>query len=299
MRRLPFAGPGTPRLDAFILQQEPGLSPGILHKYLRENKIKLNGKKAPLGTRLNSGDEVCLYLPPKAAAAASLEILYEDEQLLAVNKPAGLLTLDENRPENPNTLLARLTQYAAGAFAVRLCHRLDTGTSGVVLAAKTAAAEQMVRGLIQQHRLEKKYVCVTFGHPAPPAATLAGWLSKNEQKGLVFINRQKSPGAKPVETRYKTLARSGRLALLEIQLVTGRTHQIRAHLASIGTPILGDSKYGNLAANRQLKCRYQCLCASEVSFPAELPAGFEACRGLCIACPKPWFFAQVAEGVLQ
>ncbi len=313
MKTLTVNAPAPLRLDKYLIQQYPSLGLGTLNKALRENKIKLNGKKQPLATRVQRGDEIRLYLrdeqlappavpggPPFLQARCPAELVYEDRQILIANKPAGL-PVDG---DGPDTLLNRilLGQYRAGGwrpgegFAPALCHRLDTGTSGLVLAAKTAEAERLLTGLIRQRRIEKTYLCVTFGRPQPPTATLGGWLLKDSARGRVKIVSSAQPGAKPVETRYRTRAASGRLALLEVELVTGRTHQIRAHLAGIGCPILGDSKYGSNAANRELRFKYQALCAWRLRFPKLSGPALAGLSGRTFYAPEPWYCAQLLEG---
>ena len=148
-------------------------------------------------------------------------------------------------------------------------------------------------------RSEKAYLCVTFGRPTPPDATLGGYLLKDADRGIVKIVEDKQPGAKDVETRYETIAVSGRLALLKVQLITGRTHQIRAHMASIGCPILGDSKYGNNTANRELKLKYQALCAWELVLPRFTSPDFADLSGKTFRAPKPWYYQQVLDGTLK
>ena len=130
-------------------------------------------------------------------------------------------------------------------------------------------------------------------------ATLGGYLLKDADRGIVKIVEDKQPGAKDVETRYETIAVSGRLALLKVQLITGRTHQIRAHMASIGCPILGDSKYGNNTANRELKLKYQALCAWELTMPHFNQPDFEFLSGKTFHAPKPWYYQQVLDGTLK
>ena len=142
-----------------------------------------------------------------------------------------------------------------------------------MIIAKTPEAEELFLAAIKNREVQKTYLCVTFGRPMPPDATLGGYLLKDADRGIVKIVEDKQPGAKEVETRYETIAVSGRLALLKVQLITGRTHQIRAHMASIGCPILGDSKYGNNSANRELKLKYQALCAWELTMPRFTSAG--------------------------
>lgn len=306
-----------PRLDAAVLARFPQLSAGRLHQYLRENKIKVNGKKLPLSTRLPQGSTVRLYLPdalldaPEGplflAARPELRVVYEDEAVLAVDKPAGLPVCDESG-RTADTLIQRalLYLYRKGAFSPdcdwtpRLCHRLDTGTSGLVLIAKTPQAEQQLLALICLRSIEKKYLCITVGHPAPAAATLHGWLRKDARQGRVRVFDAPAPGAKEIVTQYRTQTVSGRLALLEVTLVTGRTHQIRAHFASIGCPVLGDSKYGCNAVNRELHLKYQALCAHSLRFPPlppESPCARLSEKTLCAA--DPWYLAQIRDGTLR
>ena len=304
------------RLDHYLLQQYPALTPGRLNKALRENKIKLNGKKQPLSTRVAAGDEIKLFIldeqlegseaagPAWTQAARPAEVVYNGPGLLVVNKPAGLPV---DGP-GPDTLLHRalLALHQAGEYGPdslyqpALCHRLDTGTSGLVLIAKSPEAEQMLLEAIRQRQVKKTYLCVTFGRPVPPAGTLGGYLVKDADLGKVQILPEKKAGAKEVCTEYETIAVSGRLALLKVRLITGRTHQIRAHMASIGCPILGDSKYGNNAANRELRLKYQALCAWELTLPA-FPAGspLEAAGGKTFHAPRPWYYGQVLDGTLK
>lgn len=290
------------RLDKYLMQQFPALGPGRLNKALRENKIKLNGKKQPLSTRVQNGDIIKLYLLDEQLEAQPLPdavFVYEDDRLLVVNKPAGIAV---DGPEE-DTLLTRvrstLQRKGRPAHAV-LCHRLDTGTSGLVLLAKTPQAEVFLTQAIKERQITKHYLCVTFGRPQPPDALLRDYLLKDAERGLVRIVHTPADGAREVITGYETLAVSGRLALLKVELVTGRTHQIRAHLASIGCPILGDSKYGNNAANRELKFKYQALCARELAFPAQISdKDFSYLAGKRFYAEKPWYCRQVLDGTLK
>ena len=305
------------RLDHYLTQQYPALTPGRLNKALRENKIKLNGRKQPLSTRVMAGDEIRLFIldeqldggreadgPAWKNARGPAEAVYNGPQLLVVNKPAGLPV---DGPES-DTLLNRALLYLNKAgeygedslYQPALCHRLDTGTSGLVLIAKTPEAEQILLEAIRERQVKKTYLCVTFGRPVPPEGTLGGYLLKDANLGKVQILPEKKPGAKEVCTEYETIAVSGRLALLKVRLITGRTHQIRAHMASIGCPILGDSKYGNNAANRELKLKYQALCAWELvmpDFPAASPLADVA--GKVFHAPRPWYYGQVLDGTLK
>lgn len=290
------------RLDKYLMEQFPALGIGRLNKALRENKIKLNGKKQPLSTRVQNGDIVRLFLNDDALEKRALPaamLVYEDDDILVVNKPAGV----EVDGSADDTLLKRVCATLAGrggpSQAV-LCHRLDAGTSGLVLLARNAAAEQFLTEAIRQRQIQKRYLCVTFGRPQPPAALLHDYLSKDAERGVVRILSAPAPGAKEILTGYETLAVSGRLALLQVDLITGRTHQIRAHLAHIGCPILGDSKYGNNAANRELHFKYQALCAWELRFPAQIEdARFSRLAGRVFHAEKPWYCRQLLDGTLR
>lgn len=290
------------RLDKYLMEQFPALGIGRLNKALRENKIKLNGKKQPLSTRVQNGDIVRLFLNDdvleKRALPAAM-LVYEDDDILVVNKPAGV----EVDGSADDTLLKRVCATLAergGASQAVLCHRLDAGTSGLVLLARNAAAEQFLTEAIRQRQIQKRYLCVTFGRPQPPAALLHDYLSKDAERGVVRILSAPAPGAKEILTGYETLAVNGRLALLQVDLITGRTHQIRAHLAHIGCPILGDSKYGNNAANRELHFKYQALCAWELRFPAQIEdARFSRLAGRVFHAEKPWYCRQLLDGTLR
>lgn len=290
------------RLDKYLMEQFPALGLGRLNKALRENKIKLNGKKQPLSTRVQNGDIIRLFLKDEQLEDRPIpaaEFIYEDEDIIVANKPAGI----EVDGASADTLMKRvqrkLEEEKQPAHAV-LCHRLDTGTSGLVLLAKNKDAEQFLTAAIKARIIEKRYLCVTFGRPQPPAALLHDYLIKDSERGIVRITSSPVGGAKEIITGYETLAVSGRLALLEVELVTGRTHQIRAHLAHIGCPILGDSKYGNNSANRELHFKYQALCAWELRFPSQIQEQrFAHLAGRVFHTQKPWYCSQVTDGTLQ
>lgn len=290
------------RLDKYLMEQFPALGLGRLNKALRENKIKLNGKKQPLSTRVQNGDVIRLFLKDEQLENRPLpaaEFVYEDENIIVANKPAGI-EVDGNAPDTLVKRVQRKLEEEKKPGCAILCHRLDTGTSGLVLLAKNKTAEQFLTGAIKARSIEKRYLCVTFGRPQPPAALMHDYLLKDAERGIVKITSSPAGGAKEVITGYETLAVSGRLALLEVELVTGRTHQIRAHLAHIGCPILGDSKYGNNAANRELHFKYQALCAWELRFPVEIQEKqFAYLAGRVFHTEKPWYCNQITDGTLR
>lgn len=290
------------RLDKYLMDQYPALGLGRLNKALRENKIKLNGKKQPLSTRVQNGDVIRLFLTDdqlEQRAVPAAVFVYEDDDIIIASKPAGIAVDGADSDTLIKRVQAKLRSEGKPDHAV-LCHRLDTGTSGLLLLAKNKAAETFLTAQIKARSITKHYLCVTFGRPNPPAALLRDYLLKDADRGMVYITDGTAGGAKEVITGYETLAVSGRLAELKVELVTGRTHQIRAHLAHIGCPILGDSKYGNNAANRELRFKYQALCAWELRFPDTVAdARFAHLAGRVFHADKPWYCEQVENGTLK
>ena len=282
------------RLDKFLTKSVPNLPQSLLYKYIRLKRIKLNHKRAEISSRLQAGDVVELYIndeffAPKEtrydflSAPKALDILYEDDNILLLNKKAGLLSHPDDR-EYIDTLITRVKRYLfekgvydpanEASFTPSLVNRIDRNTAGIVIAAKTAEALRVLNQKMKNRELHKYYLCVVVGTLREKEGLLEGWLWKDEDKNKVFIHKQKkNPDDKAIRTKYRVLREGNGLSLLEVDLLTGRTHQIRAHFASIGHPLLGDGKYGTNAQNRKSGLKKQCLCSYKLQFDFTTDAG--------------------------
>ena len=282
------------RLDRFVSKNLPLLPPALLQKYIRLKRVKVNGKGAKRDTRLDAGDVLRLYIndeffdKPKegdlflSIFRPRLDIVYEDEHLLLADKRPGMV-VHADETEKVDTLINHIQAYLyqkrewdprqENAFAPALCNRIDRHTGGIVIAAKSAEALRILNEKIRAHELEKSYLCVTVGRPRPAAGTIEGFLLKDEAKKLVTFHRRPVPGGKRAVTSYETLETRGELSLVGCRLLTGRTHQIRASMAQIGCPLLGDGKYGDGAVNRRYHETRQALYAYKLAFPLPTDAG--------------------------
>jgi len=282
------------RLDRFVAKSMPLLPPALLQKYIRIKRVKVNGKGAARDIRLAVGDVLQLYINDEFFDKPSeenmfltvfkpqLDIVYEDENLLLVNKRPGLV-VHADETEKVNTLINHIQAYlyqkrewnprAENAFAPALCNRIDRNTGGIVIAAKNAETLRIINEKIRDHELRKSYLCITVGRPKPPEGKIEGFLLKDEAKKQVSFYRRPVPGGKTAVTLYRTLETRGELSLVECELLTGRTHQIRVSMAQIGCPLLGDGKYGNGAANRKYGETRQALYSYRLSFDFQTEAG--------------------------
>ena len=306
------------RLDKFLSKAAPGLPPALLYKALRTKKIKLNKKRAEGSTRLQAGDELECWLPDELFAPSEyqydflragreLEVLYEDGHVLLLDKPAGLLS-HPDESEYVDTLLGRVQRclYEKGeydpakenAFAPALVNRIDRNTQGIVIAAKTAEVLRILNEKMKNRELRKFYLCAVHGIPKQGERQpdgwllLRGWLAKDEGKSLVRIYDKPRDGAKECLTKYQVV-KPGEISILEIELLTGRTHQIRAQLAAIGHALAGDGKYAPRAqyqADLKRGLKRQCLCSHRIVFDfASSAGGLEGLRGLDVSVKSAAF----------
>ena len=253
------------RLDRYLRKLLPDLPESTIRKLFASRDIKLDKTPAHRDDILQSGQELRIYLPDRSSLSGSqqsLRIIYEDEDILLVNKPGGISV----EPDTAGSLsLTELCfQYACASgpvsFPPAACHRLDNKTSGLCLFARNAHALAVMEEAFRNRTIEKYYICLVRGVMKPPASVCSAFLVKDSQRAVVRITDHPVPNARPITTGYETLE-SGPVSRLRVHLITGRTHQIRAHLAALGHPVLGDDLYGDRAFNRQYKARNLKLCA--------------------------------------
>ena len=300
------------RLDKFLSKALPSLPPALLYKSLRTKKIKVNRHRAEGKQMLVEGDTVQLFLAeeffpnestdPRDASLSAihprLAVLYEDENILLVCKRPGVCA-HEDSEGNQNSLILHIQAYLyqkgeydpsdSLSFAPALCNRIDRNTGGIVIAAKNAEALRIMNAAIKERQIDKFYLCAVHGTPKPKSATLTGYLIKDAQKNTVRIFDKNPPkGAKDIRTRYRVLAEKDGLSLLEIELLTGRTHQIRAHMAHVGHPLLGDGKYGVNRADREKGYKHQALWAYRLrfAFPEGEAHALSYLRGRVVEVPR-------------
>ena len=261
----------------FLRRVLPTLPESALRRVFSSRDVKLDGVRVSRDTPVHAGQTLAVYLPASSAGAESLRIVFEDEDILLVNKPAGV-SVEADEPGNLSLsdlcrLHAESVSGGAPFFAPVPCHRLDNKTSGLCLFAKNGQALEALLEAFRQRTVGKYYTCLVRGVMKPAAAVCSAWLLKDADRAVVRILDHEVPGARPVVTGYETLE-SGPVSRLRVHLVTGRTHQIRAHLAALGHPVLGDDLYGDRAFNRLQKTRALKLCATELSLNTngKLPA---------------------------
>lgn len=281
------------RLDRFLAKAVPLLPASLAQKYIRIKRIKRNGARADRDTRLEAGDVLQLYINDEffdkprednaflTVGSPKLNIIYEDDHILLVDKRPGLAVHPHDGAEYGRTLIDHIQAYLyqkrewrpreENSFTPALCNRIDRNTGGIVIAAKTAEALRVMNQKIKDRELDKRYLAIVEGTPKPARGSLKGYLFKDAKKNRVFVSDSPQPGAKSCQTNYVTLASENGLSLVECQLITGRTHQIRAQFAHAGHPLLGDGKYGKL--DKRFDRTYQALYSYKLAFEFSSDAG--------------------------
>jgi len=258
---IPPQGEGE-RADRLIARYFPELPERSVRAAFLRRDVKLDGKRVPRETRARTGQLLQVYVADDEAEQELLRVVYEDGNVLLVNKPAGISVEPDGKGGVTLTdLCARHVRQAdPAAEPPAACHRLDNQTSGLCLFAKNARAGEILEEVFRQRTVEKDYECLVRGIPKPAAAECQAYLLKDARAGRVQVVDHPLPGARLIRTAYETLE-AGPVSRLRVHLLTGRTHQIRAHLAALGHPLLGDDVYGDRQWNREKKTRALKLCA--------------------------------------
>lgn len=302
------------RLDKLLGKYLNLAGKGFLYKMMRKKNITLNGKKCDGSERLSEGDEVKLFLADETIEKFSevrvqqvkrqkLDIVYEDKHILLVDKPPGMLSQkakdsDESLVEYVIDYLltsGQLKEEELRSFRPSVCNRLDRNTSGLVAAGKSLAGLQMLSAVFKDRSLHKYYLCAVKGR-VEGSRLIKGYLKKDERSNQVTVSETELPDSSPICTEYEPIREKNGFTLLKVMLITGRTHQIRAHLAAIGHPIVGDYKYGDAKTNEEVKRRFQIrsqmLHSYEMVFP-ELEGEFAYLSGRAFRAPAPQEFSRV------
>ena len=271
------------RIDRFLGSRLEQVSRSYLQKLVKDGAVLVNGKPVKSSYKVENGDRIRLEIPDAVepeieAEPMALDILYEDSDIILINKPVGMLSQkaarsDESLVEHLISYLIQshaLTEEDLRTFRPSICNRLDRNTSGIVAAGKSMAGLQSLSQMFHDRTIGKYYLCLTAGIIEKPSR-VEGWLFKDERTNKVEILFQERPGSARIITEYRPIKSHDGVTLLEVHLITGKTHQIRAHLASVGHPLIGDHKYGASQINREYEQKYhlqsQLLHAARLQFP--------------------------------
>lgn len=252
------------KLNTFILDNLPFITQNTLYKLLRKKDIKVNNKRVNTNVTIHTGDIISVYI----SYSNLLQIVYEDDNILVVNKPTKL----EVTGTNSLTSLVH-KKYNSSSFQYMPCHRLDRNTTGLVLFAKNKTALDILNKKFKNHEIEKHYLALVYGIPKKETLKMEAYLFKDSKKSLVYISDSFKKGYKKIITYYNIIKRYENSSVLDVQIETGRTHQIRAHLAHIGHPIIGDGKYGINKINKEFGSKFQQLVAYKLVFNFKTDSG--------------------------
>ena len=282
------------RLDKFLLKKFKTMPKKMAYMYIRKKCVKVNGKKATPEVMLKEHDLLTFYIKDEffdniqeenyefLKAPKNLKIIYEDENIILLDKKPGVI-VHQDKSYHFDCLLLRLQHYLydngeynpkeENCFAPALVNRIDRNTGGIVIGAKNAESLRILNQKMKDRELHKFYLCLLINKPKKDNAILSDYLIKNEKTNKVTVLRNEKQGAKKILTKYSVLETNNNLTLCEVELLTGRTHQIRAHMSSIGCPILGDNKYGNKKLNQKYSLSKQCLYSYKLAFDFTTDSG--------------------------
>ncbi len=297
------------RVDKFITKTVPSLPQSLIYKYIRLKRIKLNGKRCDINTRIHQGDVLQMYVNDSffensqemafLHVPAALDVIYEDENILLIDKKPGLV-VHEDESGGIDTLINRILHYLydkeeyrpqeENSFVPALCNRIDRNTGGIVIAAKNAAALRVLNQKIKDREIQKLYLCIVLGHPRPRSGVMTAYLEKDAAGNKVTVSDRKTGSNRTIVTAYRVLEENQKYSLVEVDLRTGRTHQIRAHFAYAGYPLLGDGKYGIGRENRIAGLDRQALYAYRLTFHFTSDSGcMSYLDGKTFTVPRVWF----------